>query len=54
MKVKEESENPGLKLHIKKLRSWPLFTLQQVDRETMETVTDFSSILGIIARWATF
>ena len=54
MKVKEESEKPGLKLHIKKLRSWHLFTLRQVDGETMETVTDFSSILRIIARWATF
>ena len=41
MKVKEESEKPGLKLHIKKLRSWHLFTLRQVDGETMETVTDF-------------
>ena len=43
MKVKEESEKAGLKLNIKKteimasgpITSWP------IDRETMETVTDF-------------
>ena len=46
MKVKEESEKIGLKINIQKMkimasgpiRSWP------IDRETMETVTDF--ILG--------
>ena len=46
IKMKEESENVGLKLNIQKMkimasgpiRSWP------IDRETMETVTDF--ILG--------
>ena len=46
MKVKEESEKVDLKLSIQKMkimasgpiRSWP------IDRETMETVTDF--ILG--------
>ena len=43
MKVKEESEKAGLKLNMKKTKimasgsntSW------QIDRETMETVTDF-------------
>ena len=39
MKVKEETENVGLKLNIQKMKitisSW------QIDGETMETVTDF-------------
>ena len=42
MKVKEESENPGLKLNIQKMKimaSGPI-TLWQIDGETMETVTD--------------
>ena len=46
MKVKEESEKVGLKLNIQKTKimvSGPI-TSRQVDRETMETVTDF--ILG--------
>ena len=46
MKVKEESEQTGLKLNIKKTKimaSGPI-TSWQMDRETMETVTDF--ILG--------
>ena len=46
MKVKEESEKPGLKLNIQKTKiiaSGPS-TSWQIDRETMETVTDF--ILG--------
>ena len=46
MKVKEESENVGLKLNIQKTKitaSGP-FTSCQIDGETMETVTDF--ILG--------
>ena len=46
MKVKEESENPGLKLNIQKtwiMASGPI-TSGQIDGETMETVTDF--ILG--------
>ena len=43
MKVKEESEKAGLKLNIKKQRSWHLVTsLQwQIDGVTMETVKDF-------------
>ena len=42
MKVKEESEKAGLKMKI--MASGPI-TLWQIDRETMETVTDFI-ILG--------
>ena len=43
MKVTEESEKVGLKLNIQKAKimaSSPI-TLWQIDRETMETVTDF-------------
>ena len=43
MKVKEESEKLGLKLHIQKTKitaSGPI-TSWQIDEETMETVTDF-------------
>ena len=43
LKVKEESENVGLKLNIQKTKimaSDPI-TSQQIDGETMETVTDF-------------
>ena len=43
MKVKEESENVGLKLSIQKTKimaSGPI-TLRQIDGETVETVTDF-------------
>ena len=43
MKVKEESEKVGLKLHIQKTRimaSGPI-TSRQIDGETVETVTDF-------------
>ena len=46
MKVKEESENVGLKLNIQKTKimaSGPI-TSWQIDGETVETVTDF--ILG--------
>ena len=46
MKVKEESENVGLKLNIQKMKvmaSSPI-TSWQIDEETMETVRDF--ILG--------
>ena len=43
MKVKEESEKVGLKLHIQKTKimaSNPI-TSWQIDGKTMETVTDF-------------
>ena len=46
MKVKEDSEKVGLKFNIQKtniMASGPI-TSWQIDRETMETVTDF--ILG--------
>ena len=46
MKVKEESENVGLKLNIQKMKimaSGPI-TSWEIDGETVETVTDF--ILG--------
>ena len=46
MKVKEESENVGLKLNIQKTKimaSGPI-TSQQIDGEMMETVTDFISL----------
>ena len=46
MKVKEESEKVGLKLHIQKMKimaSSPI-TSWQIDEETVETVRDF--ILG--------
>ena len=46
MKVKEESEKVGLKLNIQKTKIMPPgpITSWQIDRETMEAVTDF--ILG--------
>ena len=43
MKVEEESEKVGLKLNIQKTKimsSGPI-TSWQIDRETMETVSDF-------------
>ena len=43
MKVKEESEKVGLKLNIQKTKmmaSSPIMS-QQIDGETMETVTDY-------------
>ena len=43
MKVKEESEKPGLKLNIQKTKIMAsgLITSWQIYGETMETVTDF-------------
>ena len=43
MKVKEESENVGLKLNIQKTKimASSSITSWQIDRETMKTVTDF-------------
>ena len=46
MKVKEESEKVGLKLKIQKTKimaSSPI-TSWQIDRETMEVVTDFTCL----------
>ena len=48
MKVKEESENVGLKLNVQKTKimaSSP-FTSWQIDEETMETVRDFVYLFG--------
>ena len=46
MKVKEESEKPGLKLNIQTTKTMASvsITSRQIDGETMETVTEF--ILG--------
>ena len=46
MKVKEESENVGLKLNIQKMKimASSLITSWQIDGETVETVSEF--ILG--------
>ena len=43
MKVKEESENVGLKLNIqrRKIRASGPITSWQIDGETVETVSDF-------------
>ena len=52
MKLKEENENVGLKLNIQKTKiiaSSPI-TSWEIDRETMETVTDFI-FLGSKIRW---
>ena len=49
MKVKEESEKVGLKLNIRKTKimaSRPI-TSWQIDRETMETVTDYLFIFWL-------
>ena len=46
MKVKVESEKVGLKLNIQKMKimASSAITSQEIDRETVETVSDF--ILG--------
>ena len=43
MKVKEESEKPGLKLNIQKMKimAFGPITSWQITRETVQTVTDF-------------
>ena len=53
MKVKEESEKVGLKLNIQKTKimaSSP-FTSWQIDRETVETMTDYFFGLQNHCRW---
>ena len=53
MKVKEESQKVGLKLNIQKTKimvSGPI-TSQQIDGETMETVTDYFLGLQNHCRW---
>ena len=54
MKVKEESENVGLKINIQKTKIMAsgFITSWQIDGETVETVSDF--ILGVLqnhCRW---
>ena len=50
MRVKEERAKNGLKLNIKKLRSWPLvpITSWQIEGEDMEEVTDFTSLGSMV------
>ena len=50
MKVKEESENVGLKLNIQKIKimTFILISSWQIDVETMETVTDFIFLVSKI------
>ena len=50
MKVKEESEKVGLKLNSQKtkIRASGPITSWQIDRETMETVTDFIFLISKI------
>ena len=53
MKVKGETEKVGLKLNIQKVKimtSGPI-TSWQIDRETMETVTDYFWGLQNHCRW---
>ena len=53
MKVEEESEKAGLKLNIQKTKimASDLITSWQIDRETMETVTDYFLRLQNHCRW---
>ena len=53
MKVKEESEKAGLKLNIQKTKitASSAITSRQIDRETMETVTDYFGRLQNHCRW---
>ena len=53
MKVKEESENVGLKLNIQKtkIRASGPITSWQIDGETMETVRVYSGGLQNHCRW---
>ena len=53
MKVKEESEEAGLKLNIPKIKimaSGPISSWQ-IDGETMETVTDYFLGLQTQCKW---
>ena len=53
MKVKDESEKPGLKLNIQKRKIMALspITSQEIDGETMETVIDYFCGLQNHCRW---
>ena len=50
MKVKEETEKVGLKLNIQKtkIRASGPITSWQIDRETVETVADFTKSLQMV------
>ena len=53
MEVKEESKKAGLKFNIQKTKitaSGPI-TSGQIDREKVETVTDFIFLGSKISRW---
>ena len=53
IKVKEESENVGLKINIQKMKimaSGPI-TSWEIDGETVETVSDYFSWLQNHCRW---
>ena len=53
MKVQEESEKPGLKLNIQKMKimAFSLITSWQMDAETMETVRLYFGGLQNHCRW---
>ena len=53
MKVKEENEKAGLKLNIQKMKIMTSgsITSQQIDGETMDTVTDYFLGLQNHCRW---
>ena len=53
MKVKEESQKVGLKLNIQKTKIMATspMTSWQIDRETVETVTDYFLGLQNHCRW---
>ena len=53
MRVKEESENAGLKLNIPKTKSMASgpSTSWQIDGETVETVTDFIFLGSKTTAW---
>ena len=53
MKVKEESEKDGLKLNIQKTKimTFGPITSQQIDGETVESVTDYFGRLQNHCRW---
>ena len=53
MKVKEESQKAGLKLNIQKMKIMASghITSWQIDRETVETLTDYFFGLQNHCRW---
>ena len=53
LKVKEESENAGLRRNIQKTKimTFGPITSWQIDRETIPTVRDSVLFLGLHCRW---